>query len=186
MSLTEANIEFRSALLYILNQASAQGHMYLPQEILTARAQELLGIRVEDMSKYLMDLAIDRKIVLKERELPNQKKQKLVYAGQYYYLELNCARMLHELNVICEEDRESVRRQLEQIEKSAGTELDEVQREAVVEAACSGLNGHRRSRHGKNHDDQCDDPLFRGGGAGYFSGGAHRPRGKADDRNHRL
>ena len=36
--------------------------MYLPEEILTAKAQELLGIRVEDMSKFLMDLAIDRKM----------------------------------------------------------------------------------------------------------------------------
>ena len=135
----DSEYRIRSALLYILSQASAQGHMYLPEEILTAKAQELLGIRVEDMSKFLMDLAIDRKIVMKERELPDGGTQTLVYAGQYYFLELNCARMLHELNIVCEDDRESVRRKLGQIEKSTGTELDEVQREAVVQAASSGL-----------------------------------------------
>ena len=135
----DSEYRIRSALLYILSQASAQGHMYLPEEILTAKAQELLGIRVEDMSKFLMDLAIDRKIVMKERELPDGGTQTLVYAGQYYFLELNCARMLHELNIVCEDDRESVRRKLGQIEKSTGTELAEVQRESVVQAAISRL-----------------------------------------------
>ena len=135
----DSEYRIRSALLYILSQASAQGHMFLPENILTAKAQELLGIHVEDMSKYLMDLSIERKIVVKERELPDGEKQKLVYAGQYYYLELNSARMLHELNIVCEDDKDLVRRKLEQIEKNTGTELDEVQREAVIEAACCGL-----------------------------------------------
>ena len=135
----DSEYRIRSALLYILSQASAQGHMFLPENILTAKAQELLGIHVEDMSKYLMDLSIERKIVVKERELPDGENQKLVYAGQYYYLELNSARMLHELNIVCEDDKDLVRRKLEQIEKNTGTELDEVQREAVIEAACCGL-----------------------------------------------
>ena len=74
---------------------------------------------------------------MKEQELPDGGTQTLVYAGQYYFLELNCARMLHELNIVCEDDRESVRRKLGQIEKSTGTELDEVQREAVVQAAAA-------------------------------------------------
>lgn len=135
----DSEYRIRSALLYILSQASAQGHMYLPKEILTARAGELLGIQVEDLQKFLMDLSIERKVVVKERTLPDGQKQSLVYAGQYYFLELNCARMLHELNIVCEDDKENVRRKLQQIEKTTGTELDQVQREAVVEAASSGL-----------------------------------------------
>ncbi len=135
----DSEYRVRSALLYILSQASAQGHMYLPKEILTARAGELLGIQVEDLQKFLMDLSIERKVVVKERTLPDGQKQSLVYAGQYYFLELNCARMLHELNIVCEDDKENVRRKLQQIEKTTGTELDQVQREAVVEAASSGL-----------------------------------------------
>lgn len=135
----DSEFRIRSALLYILSQASAQGHLFLPTDILTARAVELLGIRVEDMTKYLMDLSIAKKIVVREREQSDGSRQQIVYAGPYYFLELNCARMLHELNILCGEDKDAVRKKLEQIEKSTGTGLDEVQREAVIEAACSGL-----------------------------------------------
>lgn len=133
----DSGYRIRSALLYILSQASAQGHMYLPEEQLADRARHLLGIPVEDMEKYLMDLSIDRKIVVKEPQ--DDGGHRLVYAGQYYYLELNCARMLHELNIVCEENREGIRKRLSLIEKNTGTLLDEIQREAVIEAACSGL-----------------------------------------------
>lgn len=133
----DSGYRIRSALLYILSQASAQGHMYLPEEQLADRARHLLGIPVEDMEKYLMDLSIDRKIVVKEPQ--DGAGQRFVYAGQYYYLELNCARMLHELNIVCEENREGIGKRLSQIEKNTGTLLDEIQREAVIEAACSGL-----------------------------------------------
>lgn len=133
----DSGYRIRSALLYILSQASAQGHMYLPEEQLADRARHLLGIPVEDMEKYLMDLSIDRKIVVKEPQ--DGAGQRFVYAGQSYYLELNCARMLHELNIVCEENREGIGKRLSQIEKNTGTLLDEIQREAVIEAACSGL-----------------------------------------------
>lgn len=133
----DSGYRIRSALLYILSQASVQGHMYLPEEQLADRARHLLGIPVEDMEKYLMDLSIDRKIVVKEHQ--DGAGQRFVYAGQSYYLELNCARMLHELNIVCEENREGIEKRLSQIEKNTGTLLDEIQREAVIEAACSGL-----------------------------------------------
>lgn len=135
----DSGYRIRSALLYILSQASAQGHMYLPEEQLAERARQLLGVPVEDMTKYLMDLSIDRKIVVKDTGPEESEKRRLVYAGQYYYLELNCARMLHELNVVCEENRDGMEKRLQQMEKSTGTLLDEIQREAVVQAACSGL-----------------------------------------------
>ena len=51
------------------------------------------------MEKHLTDLAIDRKIVLKEIVLDSQNKQQVVYASQYYQIELHTAQMLHELNV---------------------------------------------------------------------------------------
>ena len=51
-----------------------------------------------------MDMVIDRKLVLKERN-----GEKVVYPSQYYYLELNTARMLCELNILCPEDEQLVR-----------------------------------------------------------------------------
>ncbi len=42
---------------------------------------------------------------------------RIVYASQYYYLELSTARMLHELNITCEEDREAIEKRIGKIEK---------------------------------------------------------------------
>ncbi len=81
-----------------------------------------------------MDMVIDRKLVLKEKS-----GETIVYPAQYYYLELNTARMLNELNIVCPEDKELVRHRIELIEKETGTVLDEMQKKAITEAADHGL-----------------------------------------------
>ena len=86
------------------------------------------------MEKHLMDMAIDRKVILKET-----KDQVIVYPSQYYYLELNTARMLLELNILCPEEENLVERRIAGIEKETGTTLDEMQKKAVMEAASHGV-----------------------------------------------
>ena len=86
-----------------------------------------------------MDMAIDRRIVLKEEKRPGQEPSVIVYTSQAYYLELNTARMLQELNLVCTEEEEGVRRKIERIEKESGIVLDEGQRQAVAKAAENGL-----------------------------------------------
>ena len=81
-----------------------------------------------------MDMVIDRKLVLKEKN-----GETIVYPSQYYYLELNTARMLNELNVLCPEDEQLVQKRILMIEKETGTVLDEMQKKAVTEAASHGL-----------------------------------------------
>mgnify|MGYP007124999076 CR=1 FL=1 len=54
-------------------------------------------------------------------------------------MELNTARMLNELNIVCPEDKELVRHRIELIEKETGTVLDEMQKKAITEAADHGL-----------------------------------------------
>ena len=50
------------------------------------------------MEKHLMDMQIDRKVVVKT--VPDSEPPEyLVYSSHYYYLELNTARMLHDLNI---------------------------------------------------------------------------------------
>ena len=55
-------------MMYTLLQATGEGHVYLPKEELFQRSSELLGVDVSYMEKHLMDMAIDRKVVVKERE----------------------------------------------------------------------------------------------------------------------
>ena len=130
----DSDYRIRSGMLYTLLQASGEGHTYLPQEQLFARCSQLLGVDESYMEKHLMDMVIDRKLVLKERN-----GEKVVYPSQYYYLELNTARMLCELNILCPEDEQLVRKRIELIEKKTGTVLDEMQKKAVTEAASHGL-----------------------------------------------
>lgn len=116
----DSEFRIKSGLSYVLNQATAEGHVYLPEPVLLRRGQELLGVEPERMQKSLQDMAIDKKAVI--RELPAEREGdeplRIVYASQYYYLELSTARMLHELNITCEEDREAIEKRIGKIEKN--------------------------------------------------------------------
>ena len=131
---TDSDYRIKSGLSYTLLQAGVEGHVYLPKEELFKRAEQLLGVDASYMEKHLVDLSMERKIIQKE-----EKGQVLVYPAQYYYLELNTARMLRELDIDCPEDEERVERRISQIQKETGTVLDEMQEKAVKEAAGHGL-----------------------------------------------
>ena len=131
---TDSDYRIKSGMVYTLLQATGEGHVYLPKDELFQRAAELLGVDSSYMEKHLVDLAMDCKIVQKE-----QGDQILIYPAQYYYLELNTARMLRELDIFCPEDEKIVERRIVQIEKETGTVLDEMQKKAVQEAAGHGL-----------------------------------------------
>lgn len=131
---TDSDYRIRSGMLYALLQATGEGHTYLPKEELFERAASLLEVSPAYMEKHLMDMALERKLILKERE-----GETIVYPSQFYYLELNTARMLLELNIRCPEDEALMKRRIAQIEKETGTTLDEMQKKAVMEAAGNGL-----------------------------------------------
>ena len=143
---TDSDYRIRSGLFYTLTLAAQDGHVYLPERVLLAKASELLGVEPQHMEKHVMDLAIERKVVVKEipvegafDENGEPVMEKIIYGSQYYYLELDTARRLCELNIQSEEKEETVRKRLANIEKRNELELDELQREAVVEAVKNGL-----------------------------------------------
>ena len=131
---TDSDYRIRSGMLYTLLQASGEGHIYLPKEELFSRASGLLGVDPSYMEKHLMDMVVDRKLILKETE-----DGAVVYPTRYYYFELNSARMLCELNILCPEDEEMMEKRINRIEKETGTRLDEMQKQAVAAAASHGL-----------------------------------------------
>lgn len=136
---TDSDYRIRSGLLYILLLASGEGHVYLPKKLLLERAQQLLGVQADYMEKHLTDLAIDRKIVVKEIETDTAKKHQVVYASQYYQIELHTAQMLHELNIKDTVDEEVLQEKIKQIQRAEKIDLDEKQQEAIKEAVKSGL-----------------------------------------------
>ena len=131
---TDSDYRIRSGIFYTLMQSVNEGHIYLRQNVLLYRAGELLGVEIPDMEKYLMDLAMEKKIVMKQAEDGNR-----IYASRYYYMELNVARMLHDLNISCEVAEDHMNRRIQAIEDNTGLHLDEIQRKAVVEAARRGI-----------------------------------------------
>src|SRR5699024_11771097 len=62
-----------------------------------------------------------------------------VYLSQYYYMELNTAKMLHDLNIREEVPEERMEKTIAKIEKESGFELDFIQMMAVKEAIRNGL-----------------------------------------------
>lgn len=137
---TDSDYRIRSGLLYILLLATAEGHVYLPKRVLLARAEKLLGVQADYMEKHIVDLAIDRKIVVKEitDDFMDEKEQ-VVYASQYYQIELHTAQMLHELNLKDTVDEEVIAEKIRRIQKAEKIELDEMQQQAIAEAVKNGL-----------------------------------------------
>ena len=132
---TDSDYRIKSGLFYTLSLAASEGHVFLPQSLLLSRASELLGVEPSCMEKHIMDLAMDRKVVIRETE----DGQKRIYASQFFYLELDTARRLSELAVTNQESEESIRKRLEFIEKKNEIQLEELQRQAVIEAVKNGL-----------------------------------------------
>lgn len=131
---TDSDFRVRSGILYTLLQASGEGHTFLPQEELTAKTSELLGIDKEIIEKNYMDLSIDRKIIMKQ-----SGDQVQIYSSSFYYMEANTATMLQELDITYDVADAEIEQRIHNIEKQTGMQLDEHQVQAVKEAVRNGL-----------------------------------------------
>lgn len=134
----DSDFRIRSGILYALLQATAEGHTYLPERELTERAARLLEVGTEQIEKQYMDLAIERKIILKQPEGAGDM-QAQVYAASFYYMEANTAVMLKQLNVGYDVPEIELKQRIRSIEKQTGMVLDEHQAAAVREAVRNGL-----------------------------------------------
>lgn len=131
---TDSDFRVRSGILYTLLQASGEGHTFLPQEELTAKTSELLGIDKEIIEKNYMDLSIDRKIIMKQ-----SGDQVQIYSSSFYYMEANTATMLRELDIAYDVADAEIEQRIHNIEKQTGMQLDDHQVQAVKEAVRNGL-----------------------------------------------
>jgi len=135
---TDSDYRIASGVYYVLQQAVQEGHTYLPKEVLLERSHQLLGVEIPSIEAMLGNMMMDKKIVIK----PIGDIQ-AVYASHYYYMELNCARILHSLRKAVSYVNPSSERQiLEEIDLIAdklGFVLDELQTKAVMECIKNGL-----------------------------------------------
>lgn len=131
---TDSDFRIRSGIQYALLQASNEGHTYLPMPELTQRASNLLQIEPEYIEKHYMNLAMDRKIIMRQSGNTTQ-----IYASSFFYMEANTATMLKQLNANFNVPDIEIEERLRQIEKQTKMDLDEHQVEAVKEAVRNGL-----------------------------------------------
>lgn len=131
---TDSDFRIRSGIQYALLQASGEGHTYLPMGELTGRASQLLGLEPEYIENHYMNLAMDRKIIMRQVDGVTQ-----MYSSAFFYMEANTATMLKQLDVSYDVPDIEIEMRLRQIEKQTKMDLDEHQVEAVKEAVRNGL-----------------------------------------------
>lgn len=138
---TDSDFRIRSGILYTMQLAAMDGHTYLPYKELTAKAAALLGLDPDYVSIQIPNLAMDKKLVIKQ-----DGKEDPVYASSYYYAELACARMLEELNVsmvfsgqLLPSEEAKLLADIEKLARNQGIELEELQQRAVLESVKNGV-----------------------------------------------
>lgn len=126
----DSDFRIKSGILYALLQAGISGHVYVPKQILGRQVEELLGLDEINLDKHLMDMAISKRIVMKQDE---------VYAANFYYTELSIARKMIDLNEKAGMSEKKIMDRLSRVEDEEGIALDEMQEKAVIEAVKCGL-----------------------------------------------
>lgn len=132
--LPDSDFRIRSGILYVLEQATGQGHTCLPMDQLMQEARRLLGVEIDSMNDRIMDLIMDKKIVVKTKE-----DIQMVYSSVSYYTELTIAQMLKDLNIKDTITSDEIAAKIKAIETEQDIALDERQRLAVSEAVNNGL-----------------------------------------------
>ena len=131
---TDSDFRIRSGILYTLSLATGEGHTYLPMDELTKRTSAILEIDEENIEKHYMNLALDRKIVMQQKEDETQ-----IYAATFFHMENNTAGMLKQLDISYDVSDKEIETRIKKIEKQTQIELDELQITAVKEAVRNGL-----------------------------------------------
>ena len=131
---TDSRFRIHCGICYVLGQSAAEGHTYLPKEELVQRARLLLDVESEQIEVELPNLAMDKKLVIKQ-----SADTVACYLARTYYEELACAKMLCDLCEKTDLDSKAIEKQIAVIEKELSIELDDLQKEAVLQAAQNGI-----------------------------------------------
>ncbi len=135
----DSDFRIQSGILYVLRLASGNGHTYLPKEELINEAAEMLMVERESVEDNLINMQMDRRIVIKSMMGEGGEAYQQVYTSMYYYMELNVAKHLHDLNIFENADRNKLMADIHRIAADEHIELDDMQMEAVMEAVTHGL-----------------------------------------------
>lgn len=126
----DSDYRIRAGILYVLGLGSNSGHIYMPEELLYRNCVEFLGVGVERLMRMTEEMEIDRSVI---------RDGEKIYLPNLYYNEMNCARMLLDIENVSAEYDDSLDRVIKKLQKESEIELEEQQVLAVRESMSHGL-----------------------------------------------
>lgn len=130
----DSEYRIRAGVLYTLQQSGSQGHCYLPEKELIEMTAKLLMVDEEMVSNQIDALTLNKEILIEE-----VSEERRLYSSTLYYMEMNCARMLLDLNLSFGVNGDLLAKRVAQIEQKEGISLDTLQKSAVFQAVQNGV-----------------------------------------------
>lgn len=130
----DSQYRVQAGIQYVLQQSGSQGHCYLPEEVLIKDTSELLHIDKERVQTEIDNLTMNKEVIIQE-----VMGERRLYSSTLYYMEMNCARMLLDLNIPFSADENVLKKKITKIETREEITLDELQKKAVLQAVLNGV-----------------------------------------------
>ncbi len=124
----------QAGIMYALQQAGNQGHCYLPEDELIETASGILMLDKDIVSKEIDLMSMNKEIIIQETG-----GERRLYTSRLYYMELNCARMLLDLDITFPVNKASIQKKVLQIGRQQDIILDSLQEQAALQAAMNGV-----------------------------------------------
>ncbi len=124
-----------SGIKYALSQAAADGHTFLPQNVLEDYTSKLLRTSIDSIADALVSLQLEGKVVMEKTD-----GQTRVYLAAFHLAEKNVSAKLQVLaKHECEDLTGNLEMILKEFEKSEGICFASLQKKAVEKALANGV-----------------------------------------------
>lgn len=124
-----------SGIKYILSQASAYGHTYMPGDKLKEHAVQLLQTEISCVDNAVITLILDKAVIAENIDGVGR-----IYSSSFYYAELGvCKRLVEMANTNFSKLPDDFDSKLDKVQNDEGIVLAEMQRIAVREAMSKGV-----------------------------------------------
>lgn len=131
----ESKYRINAGIKYALNQSGLDGHTYLPEEELIAKASETLKLQREQVEQGIMDLALKQEIQIEVFD-----GDRAVYSMIHYNAEAGVTKRIVELSQAGIDPLEiDVEDEIERLEAENGMEFAKKQKTAIRDAMENGV-----------------------------------------------
>jgi exodeoxyribonuclease V alpha subunit len=129
-------VRAKAGVIYVLNELMEEGHVYYPEKNLLRKAEKILKVDQEIVTKAITELSRDREIFIED--MGNGDGLRAVYLAPFYVAETGIAQRLRSLKQSSSNIRPiNPEKAIEWVQQKLRIELAEKQKEAVLLAASS-------------------------------------------------